>query len=87
MKLPSRVEKFRKKLFGLTIRPERLAQIRHERRPNSNYAQLDNCRYEIERAEMLMRQEGIPFIDTTHSSIEELAATILHRSGVARNVY
>lgn len=87
MKLPSRVDKFRKKLFGLTIQPERLAQIRHERRPNSNYAQIANCRYEIERAEMLMRQEGIPFIDTTHSSIEELAATILHRSGVARNVY
>jgi len=87
MKLPPRLEKFRKKLFGLTILPERLAQIRHERRPNSNYAQLDNCRYEIDRAEMLMRQEGIPFLDTTHSSIEELAATILHRSGIQRRVY
>lgn len=87
MKLPSRLEKFRKKLFGLTIQPDRLAQIRHERRPNSNYAQLDNCRYEIDRAEMLMHQEGIPYLDTTHRSIEELAATILHQSGLKRRIY
>jgi len=87
MKLPPRLDKFRKKLFGLTIQPERLSQIRHERRPNSNYALIDNCKYEIDRAEMLMRQEGIPFLDTTQSSIEELAATILHRSGIQRRVY
>jgi len=87
MKLPARLEKFRRKLFGLTIQAERLAQIRNERRPNSNYAQIDNCQYEIDRAELLMRQEGIPFLDTTNSSIEELAATILHQTKLQRQVY
>ena len=34
----------KRKCFGLTIDPERLAQIRHERRPASKYAALENCR-------------------------------------------
>jgi regulator of PEP synthase PpsR (kinase-PPPase family) len=87
MKLPSRLQKFRRKLFGLTIQAERLAQIRNERRPNSNYAQIDNCQYEIDRAELLMRQEGIPFLDATNSSIEELATTILHQARLQRQVF
>ncbi|MFO1319846.1 MAG: pyruvate, water dikinase regulatory protein [Burkholderiales bacterium] len=87
MKLPARLAKHRRKLFGLTIQAERLAQIRHERKPNSNYASIDNCQYEIDRAEMLMRQEGIPFLDTTNRSIEELAATILHQSNLQRQIF
>lgn len=87
MKLPARLDKFRRKLFGLTIQADRLAQIRNERRPNSNYADLDNCQYEIDRAELLMRQEGIPFINATNRSIEELATTILHQARLQRQVY
>ncbi len=87
MKLPARLQKFRRKLFGLTIQADRLAQIRNERRPNSNYAQIDNCQYEIDRAELLMRQEGIPFLDATNSSIEELATTILHQARLQRQVF
>lgn len=87
MKLPSRLQKFRRKLFGLTIQADRLAQIRNERRPNSNYAQIDNCQYEIDRAELLMRQEGIPFLDATNRSIEELATTILHQAQLQRQVF
>ena len=58
-KLPGEVQQYRKKLFGLTIAPERLVQIRQERRPDSRYASLENCRYEIEAAQKLMRRENI----------------------------
>lgn len=87
MKLPSRLNKYRRKLFGLTIQAPRLAHIRNERRPNSRYAQLDNCQYEIDRAEMLMREEGIPFLDATNRSIEELAATIVHQGQLHRQSF
>ncbi len=87
MKLPSRLNKYRRKLFGLTITAPRLAHIRNERRPNSKYAQIENCQYEIDRAEMLMREEGIPFLDATNRSIEELAATIVHQGQLQRQSF
>lgn len=75
--LPAPLKLHRAKLFGLTIAPERLAQIRQERRPNSVYASLENCRKEVEEALALMRREGIPWIDSTTKSIEEIAAVIM----------
>jgi len=85
--LPRSVLPFKEKLFGLTIAPERLHEIRQERRRGSPYAALDNCRYEVREAEQLMNREGIPMIDTTSKSIEEIAATILHRAKLARHIY
>jgi regulator of PEP synthase PpsR (kinase-PPPase family) len=85
--LPRSVLPFREKLFGLTIAPDRLHEIRQERRRGSHYAALDNCRYEVREAEQLMNREGIPMIDTTSKSIEEIAATILHRAKLARHIY
>lgn len=76
-KLPVDLANYRGKLFGLTITPERLSQIRQERRPNSRYASLDNCRYEIDAAQKLMRRENIVWLDSTAKSIEEISATIL----------
>jgi len=75
--IPSSLAPYRKKCFGLTIDPERLAQIRNERRPGSKYAALDNCRYEVNQAEHMMRREGIEWLSSTHKSIEEIATTIL----------
>ena len=75
--LPPALKPHRKKIFGLTISPERLAQIRNERRPNSTYASLVNCRNEIHEAEAMMRREGIRWLSTTTKSIEEIATTIL----------
>jgi regulator of PEP synthase PpsR (kinase-PPPase family) len=75
--LPRPLVAHKKKCFGLTIDPERLNQIRNERRPGSNYASLDNCRYEVREAETLMRREGIDWLSSTHKSIEEIATTIL----------
>jgi regulator of PEP synthase PpsR (kinase-PPPase family) len=75
--LPAALLPHRGKLFGLSIDPQRLAQIRHERRPDSRYASLDNCRYEVAEAERMMRREGIRWLSTTHKSIEEIATNIL----------
>jgi len=66
-----------KKIFGLSIQPERLSEIRAERRPNSKYASLDNCRMEVAEAETMMRRSGIRWLSTTTKSIEEIATTIL----------
>jgi [pyruvate, water dikinase]-phosphate phosphotransferase / [pyruvate, water dikinase] kinase len=76
-RLPTPLTPHKKKCFGLTIDPERLSQIRHERRPDSKYASLVNCRYEVSAAEAMMRREGIGSLSSTHKSIEEIATTIL----------
>jgi [pyruvate, water dikinase]-phosphate phosphotransferase / [pyruvate, water dikinase] kinase len=85
--LPASVRPFKDRLFGLTIEPERLQQIRQARRPDSKYASLENCRYEVREAETLMRRERITAIDTTARSIEEIATVILHRAGLQRHVF
>ena len=77
MRLPEVLYQFRHKLFGLTISPERLHEVRSERRPDSRYAALENCRDEVRQAESMMRREGISMLSTTTKSIEEIAATIL----------
>jgi len=82
--LPSALLPLRKKLFGLTIRPERLQQIRTERSPNSRYAALETCRREVQAAESMMRQFGIPFLETTAMSVEEIATTIVHQTGLEK---
>ncbi len=87
MKLPTALRLIREKLFGLTILPERLHQVRTERRPGSKYAELHNCQSEVREGETLMRNEGIPYLDTTNRSIEELASTILHQGHLQRHVY
>lgn len=68
------------KIFGLTITAERLHSVRSERRPDSKYASLQNCKQEIKAAEDLMRRLSIPWADSTSRSIEELSAIILQRT-------
>ena len=87
MTLPSNLEEFRHKIFGLTIRPDRLSRIRSERRPNSEYASLRNCETEVRLSEALMKQENIGFMDTTTRSIEELATVILQKAKLKRQVF
>ena len=77
----------KKKLFGLTIQAERLSEIRNERRPNSKYASLENCRTEVHEAESMMRRSGIRWLSTTTKSIEEIATTILQEIRPERLVY
>lgn len=76
-KLPPALLPHKDKMFGLSIAPERLAEIRHERLPDSKYASIENCRYEIDEAERMMQREGVRWLSSTTKSIEEIAATIL----------
>ena len=87
MQLPRHLRPLRGRLRGLTITPERLQKIRNERRPGSKYATLENCAFEVREAEALMRQEGIPYLDATSKSVEELATTILHQAKLVRRIY
>ena len=86
-KLPTPLLPHRRKCFGLTIDPARLSQIRHERRPDSTYASLANCRHEVHAAEAMMRREGIAWLSSTHKSIEEIATTILRDLRPDRLIY
>ena len=85
--LPEVLKNYRAKLYGLTITPERLREIRQERRPDSEYSKLSNCRFEIEQAEAMMRREGIRWINSTTKSIEEIATTVLRDINLERHVY
>jgi regulator of PEP synthase PpsR (kinase-PPPase family) len=84
--LPQRLEAHRKKLYALTIKPERLRQIREERRPQSRYASLQQVQYELRAAEGLFGRYGIAVLDTTETSIEEIASRILNIAGVERRL-
>jgi hypothetical protein len=78
--LPAVLNQHLDKVFGLTIKPERLHAIRNERRSGSFYASLDNCRKEIATAESLMRNAGITWADSTSRSVEELSAIIMEKT-------
>ena len=85
--LPPALLPHKTKLFGLTIHPERLSEIRNERRPNSRYASLENCRQEVADAESMMRRTGIRWLSTTNKSIEEISTTILQEVKPERLTY
>ena len=79
--LPAPLIERRGKLYALTIRPERLSQIRSVRRPESVYAELETCRREVRQAEALIEEADLPCLDVTSRSIEELAAKIRQETG------
>ncbi|MGB9428739.1 MAG: pyruvate, water dikinase regulatory protein [Gammaproteobacteria bacterium] len=83
-RLPAVLEPYKSRIYGLTIEPVRLQQIRHQRRPDSRYASSDQVRYEVRQAEDIFLAAGVPHMNTTHPSIEEIATTILHQTGIAR---
>lgn len=85
--LPKVLQPYRDRLFALTIAPERLQQIRSERRPDSRYASIKQCRYEVRAAEAMYRVENIPYVDTSAVSIEEIATILLQQTGLKRRLY
>ena len=84
--LPSVLLKQKQKLFGLTIAPQRLQQIRKERRPQGRYSSAQQVRFELREADKIFRRYGIPHVDTTKFSIEEISSRILDSTGVERRV-
>lgn len=87
MRLPPFLRRCKHKLVGLTIDPERLAQIRQTRKPGSTYASLRQCHREVAAAESLLRMEGIPVFEATHSSIEEISSRVLLQLGLQREMF
>ncbi len=85
--LPKPLQPFRDKLFGLTIDPDRLQQIRSERRPNSRYATSTQCQLEVDAVESLYRAENVRYLNTTNMSIEEISTTILQQAGLKRRLF
>jgi regulator of PEP synthase PpsR (kinase-PPPase family) len=86
-KLPKVLVPYRGRLFGLTIDAERLRQIRNERRPNSRYASIAQCRIEVREVECLFRSNGINYLNTSSTSIEEIASRLLQATGLKRRLY
>ncbi|MCL1076041.1 posphoenolpyruvate synthetase regulatory kinase/phosphorylase PpsR [Shewanella dokdonensis] len=87
LKLPEVLKRNKHKLFGLTIDAARLHEIRESRLENSRYASLRQCRLEVKEVEMLFKKEKIPYIDTTHQSVEEIATKILDTIGLERHMF
>lgn len=87
LNLPAALKPLQAKLFGLTINPERLAAIREERRENSRYASIRQCRMEVAEVEALYRKHQIPYLNSTNYSVEELATKLLDIMGLNRRMY
>lgn len=81
-RLPDFLEEHKDKIYGLSIDPKRLQTIRHKRRPNSQYSDLQQCQLEVKMAENLFSREKIPFLFTTVHSIEEITTHILEDKGI-----
>jgi [pyruvate, water dikinase]-phosphate phosphotransferase / [pyruvate, water dikinase] kinase len=75
--LPGPVRGLRDRCFGLITTPARLSQVRNERRPNSRYASLEQCMYELRQAEAMYRNHRLPVINSSTKSVEEMSTVIL----------
>ncbi|NNE68584.1 MAG: kinase/pyrophosphorylase [Pyrinomonadaceae bacterium] len=84
-RLPEVLEEYREKLFGLTIDPFRLQQIRQERYNRASYASARQCQYEVAQAEAIFRRSKIKFLNSTQMSVEELGAKIMQKTGLPRH--
>ncbi|MDP6351157.1 MAG: pyruvate, water dikinase regulatory protein [Alphaproteobacteria bacterium] len=83
-RLPNEVLDARESLVvGLTSNPDRLVQIRRNRLSllsedkDTDYADLESVREEINQAKKLFNARGWPVIDISRRSIEETAASIM----------
>lgn len=84
--LPDILLKQKQKLYGLTIAPMRLQQVRKERRALGRYSTAQQVGFEVREAEKIFKRHGIPYVDTTEFSIEEISSRILDATGVERRV-
>lgn len=82
--IPKSLKQHHKKLFGLTIAPERLRQIRKERRSLGNYSSIKQISFEVRESERMFEKNNINYVDTTELSIEEISGKILEKTGMKR---
>jgi len=86
IQLPKPLQKYREKLFGLSIETERLSAIRTERKSNSKYASLSQCESEVRGAEAIYNRFRIPYLDSTHASVEEISTRVLAGTNIDRKL-
>jgi [pyruvate, water dikinase]-phosphate phosphotransferase / [pyruvate, water dikinase] kinase len=75
--LPGLLRDYEERCVGITTTVERLSRVRNERRPNSRYASVEQCRWELRRAGALYAAHRIPVIDSSSRSVEEMATLIV----------
>jgi len=75
--LPEHLRDHLGKIFGLTSTPQRLHQVRQERRPNSPYSSLQQCAFEIKSAENIFQAHSLPYLDTSARSVEEISTRVI----------
>jgi regulator of PEP synthase PpsR (kinase-PPPase family) len=85
-RLPKVLKEHKHKLFGLMIAPERLVAIRQERKANSRYASFQQCQMELRAIQGIYISEGIPHLDVSEMSIEEISTRILQKTGLKRRI-
>lgn len=80
------------KVVGLTIKPERLLELRRSRLqqmeapPRFPYADLRQIMAELEYARELCGRAAWPVVDVTDKSVEEVAAEVLVLTGIESSV-
>lgn len=84
-RLPDPLRPYVTRLCGLTIEPNRLHQIRQERRPDSRYAALETCRQEVKAVDALLVRYRIPRVDSSAASVEEISIKVMQRMGLQRH--
>ncbi|MDQ6895706.1 MAG: kinase/pyrophosphorylase [Actinomycetota bacterium] len=75
--LPRPIKHLRDRCIGMLATPGRLSEVRQQRRPNSKYASLEQCTFELRRAEALYTANRIPVINSTTRSVEEMSTLIV----------
>lgn len=71
------------RLVGLTVRADKLHEIRTERlkamglSAGSNYAELERIREELSYAQRIFRELGCPVLDVSNSAVEETASRVM----------
>jgi regulator of PEP synthase PpsR (kinase-PPPase family) len=75
--LPRPIRHLRDRIVGLVATPGRLSEVRQQRRPNSRYASLEQCTYELRRAEAMYAANRLPVINSTTKSVEEMSTLIV----------
>ena len=83
-RLPKPIAPFKERLYGLTTDLQRLVNIREERRPNSRYASINQCRFELRAVEEMYARHSIAYINTSRMSVEEISARIIRDNGLHR---
>lgn len=84
--LPKALREHKDKLFGLLIDTDRLVKIRQERRAGSRYSSYQQCQQEQRAIQGIYITHGIPSLDVSEMSVEEIATRILQMTGLKRRI-